>query len=389
MTRVFRLNEDGSATPMPQLYAANEEVELQRLLEQNPSVLPGREINPEDPRRWLMIARELPVQDPESGSDRWSLDLFFSDQSAIPTLIECKRFKDTRSRREVVAQMLDYAANGHYYWEKDVLRRFAEAAAEQRGRTLAEVIRQLEPDTVDIDSDNVVDDYFDVLCANLREGQLRLIFYMEQSPYELRSIVEFLNKQMQRSEVLIVEAKTFEDSGGVVLVPSLFGYTEEARRVKERKVTVSSRSSRKWDRASFLEEIENKLPEDHVSAIKSLLSYIEGAEFEIRWGRGRARGSISAVAPSISGKSIFSVYTDGKLTLNFPWLDDTDDALNFRERYFAAAQERLAFGTAIDDVSKYPSVPVAEWGPRVSEVIEFFSDITKTSRSQGRGGSDA
>lgn len=40
-----------------------------------------------------------------------SLDLFLLDQDGIPTLVEVKRSSDTRTRREVVAQMLDYAAN--------------------------------------------------------------------------------------------------------------------------------------------------------------------------------------------------------------------------------------------------------------------------------------
>jgi hypothetical protein len=33
------------------------------------------------------------------------------DQNAVPTLVEVKRSSDTRIRREVVGQMLDYAAN--------------------------------------------------------------------------------------------------------------------------------------------------------------------------------------------------------------------------------------------------------------------------------------
>jgi hypothetical protein len=37
------------------------------------------------------------------------------DQHAIPTLVEVKRSTDTRIRREVVSQMLDYAANADNY----------------------------------------------------------------------------------------------------------------------------------------------------------------------------------------------------------------------------------------------------------------------------------
>jgi hypothetical protein len=89
----------------------NEDKELQRLLENNLDLLPGEQINPEEKLRWLLIKREMPVTNPASGEIWWSIDFFLVDQFGIPTLVECKRRNDTRSRREVVGQMLEYAAN--------------------------------------------------------------------------------------------------------------------------------------------------------------------------------------------------------------------------------------------------------------------------------------
>jgi hypothetical protein len=44
----------------------------------------------------------------------------------VPTFVEVKRASDTRARREVVAQMLDYAANGSVFWIPGQLRRWFE-----------------------------------------------------------------------------------------------------------------------------------------------------------------------------------------------------------------------------------------------------------------------
>ncbi|MCO6480232.1 MAG: hypothetical protein J5I94_26570 [Phaeodactylibacter sp.] len=44
------------------------------------------------------------------------MDHLFVDQDAIPTLVEVKRSTDTRIRREVVGQILDYAANAALFW---------------------------------------------------------------------------------------------------------------------------------------------------------------------------------------------------------------------------------------------------------------------------------
>ena len=52
----------------------------------------------------------------EDGSNRWSVDHLFVDQDGVPTIVEVKRSTDTRIRREVIGQMLDYAANGVRYW---------------------------------------------------------------------------------------------------------------------------------------------------------------------------------------------------------------------------------------------------------------------------------
>ncbi|HEX8903569.1 MAG TPA: hypothetical protein VF771_01865 [Longimicrobiaceae bacterium] len=89
---------------------------LQRLLASYPSLLASDQIDPETPRRWLLVSRETAVPGVFGAAGRWSLDHLFLDQDAVPTLVEVKRSTDTRIRREVVGQMLDYAANAVVYW---------------------------------------------------------------------------------------------------------------------------------------------------------------------------------------------------------------------------------------------------------------------------------
>jgi uncharacterized membrane protein len=49
------------------------------------------------------------------------IDHLFLDQDAIPTLVEIKRSANVQARREVVAQMLDYAANAATAWSGEKL----------------------------------------------------------------------------------------------------------------------------------------------------------------------------------------------------------------------------------------------------------------------------
>ena len=110
-----------------------------------------------------------------------------------------------RARREIVGQMIEYAANGPHYWSKEDLRTYAEKSAEYQGQSLEEAVRNLKES--DFES---TDAFFDDFVQNLQQGKIRMIFFLEESPQELRSIVDFLSKKM---EVLLVEARQYRLTG--------------------------------------------------------------------------------------------------------------------------------------------------------------------------------
>ena len=102
--KIFLVEGKRKLTPMTET-AYEREDDLQALLADYPDLLPGDQIDPENPRRWLLVARELGVPGSEEETGRWSLDHLFLDQDGTPTFVECKRAADTRARREVVAQI--------------------------------------------------------------------------------------------------------------------------------------------------------------------------------------------------------------------------------------------------------------------------------------------
>jgi hypothetical protein len=61
------------------------------------------------------------------------VDHLFVDQDGSPTLVELKRRQDTRIRREVVGQTLDYAAYGIAYGPLDALQKAFAASCASRG----------------------------------------------------------------------------------------------------------------------------------------------------------------------------------------------------------------------------------------------------------------
>lgn len=228
---IYLVRDDGGLTEMRAAPYATEDL-LQRLLATHPSLIAGDQVDPDHPRRWLLIAREQAVPGEDGGEGRWSLDHLFIDQDAVPTLVEVKRATDTRSRREVVAQMLDYAANGVVYWPVDELKLQFErtCAAQQPEEDAAGILARF------LGADADPEAFWRQADANLRAGRIRMVFIADEIHPELQRIVEFLNVQMNPAEVLALEIRQFVAEGMRTLVPRVVGRTAEAQRRKGKDV---------------------------------------------------------------------------------------------------------------------------------------------------------
>lgn len=242
--KIFLVDQQKKLKPMRETEDLTEN-DLQTFLANYPDLLPGDQINPEAPRRWLLVAREIGVPDKEDGSGRWSADHLFLDQDGIPTFVECKRSTNTQIRREIVAQLLEYAANGTQYWPIDRLRQVATETAKEKYSSLDEAMSNLL-EIIEIDEDgqsnandvrqSKIENYWKLVEDNLKAGRVRLLFVADQIPGELRRLVEFLNEKMDGIEVLAVEVKRFSgDSDQTVLVPRVIGVTETTRGKSEPK----------------------------------------------------------------------------------------------------------------------------------------------------------
>ena len=188
-----------------------------------------------DPRRFLLVCREAPVAD-QYGAGRWSLDHLFVDQDAVPTLVEVKRSSDTRIRREVVGQMLDYAANGTRYWGDGALSQLFGQTCAGAGRDPAAVLEEV------VGQDADAQDFWDRAERNLRGGVVRLVFVADVIPDELATVIEFLNTRMHDIEVYGVEVRRYGSGGAAeCFVPRLVGATAAAQAEKRNQTSLDEK----------------------------------------------------------------------------------------------------------------------------------------------------
>jgi hypothetical protein len=191
---------------------------LQELIEKYPAILPGRQIAPgrEDPPRFMLLCREMAV-----GS--WSLDFLLVDQDGILTLAEAKLVENPESRRAVIGQIAEYAANAADNWLGGHLLEKTTAYYHKKGLDLEEAIKSLTGD-----EGTSIDDFFSLIESNLLQGKLRLIVITDQLRPEVRKIIEYLNTETKNIEILGLEISFYGDTDdSFVLVPTIVGQSQQ------------------------------------------------------------------------------------------------------------------------------------------------------------------
>ena len=375
MSKIYALGAGTSATPLKRLRCKDESTELQDLLERNPQLLPSEQIYPDNPPQWLLIKREMPVMDPSTGVARWSIDFLYVDHMAIPTLVECKRCDDTRSRREVIAQMMEYAANGHHYWSAEELQ----AHAQESSGGLDQLNSWITQVGAVGGSSGV---FFEAVVANLRKATMRLIFFLEESPNELRSLVEFLNNQLKETEVLLVEARLYDSPSGRIVVPWLFGYSEEARVVKRESRAQATRQTSERGESAFRAAVQSSdLPHDVTDAILTLLdTWSPSSQTRTGWTFGV--NAIFIFPKVMRTRGLFHLARNGDISLYFGYWDPevhremSAVQISLKEEF--AAEVSALFGLAFTEkqLRNFPSIKASQWINKLPELVSLIRSLT-------------
>jgi hypothetical protein len=282
---IFLLRGDDDLVEMTEQPYDSEDI-LQALIARFPSLLAGDQLDSTSPRRWVLLDREAALPDDEDAAGRWSVDHLFIDQDAIPTLVEVKRSSDTRIRREVIGQILDYAANAVVYWPVERLRGIFEARCTLAGRDPAAELAPV------VDDDGDAEAFWERAGANLRAGRVRLVFVADEIPRELRRVVEFLNGQMNPAEVIAIEVRQYVGPGMKTLVPRVIGQTAE---VEARKGRRAARGTRQWDIESIVAELESNRSSAEARVARELHDWVLERGWRPTFRRGAVDGSFIPV----------------------------------------------------------------------------------------------
>jgi hypothetical protein len=247
--------------------------------------------------------------------------------------------------------MLDYAANAVAYWPAARLKMEFEstsASARQDPNAALETF---------LAGDMDADQFWERAKTNLEAGRLRLIFVADQIPAELRRIIEFLNQQMNRTEVLGLEIRQFSGVGVRSLVPRVIGQTAEAERLKR-----PNGSGKQWNEASFFDVLAQRSDGSEQAVARRILDWATARNLRIWWGKGTSEGSFYPLLDR-NDRAQYTVAVrtgtkSGYVQSQLPAMIapfDTDP-----KRAELLMQLRTELGWALDSSAKYESIRLAD-----------------------------
>ena len=356
---IFVVGEDNKILELKESKYENEAI-FQELIEKYPNILACDQITPDNPRKWIFISREMGVPDEEGGNDRWFLDHLFIDQDAIPTFVEVKRSSDTRIRREVVAQMLDYAANATEYWSINTIRE----KYEQQNKNIC--------DELEID-ENSEELFWSNVENNLNVGKIRLLFVADEIPSSLKRIIEFLNNQMINTEVLGLEIKQFVSDGSTkTFVPRIVGQTSNSVAVKN-KVS--------WNEESFLMAVK-EVDEELVDICNKILCKFRSFGCNINWGNGKTIPSFVSLYKGKQENKLFAVYaysTGIKMEIYFKFFKEPYFSKEKKQEVKSKLNEIFDSNIGDDDLDKrFPVfIDVLKDNQKMKCFLDYFEDLVE------------
>lgn len=289
------------------------EAELQTLIAEHPELLCGDQLDPANPRRWLLIREEMPVFQGSAGGPK-RIDVLFVDQDAIPTLVEVKRGENAELKQAVVGQLLQYASQAASTNVQDFRTAF-----EQRMGDPARAESEL---AAVLDHEADVDAFWARVGANLEARRLQLLFVADMLPESLLNTVEFLDNPNSDVGVAAVEVKQFMDSTGRIYVSRLLRRWSDVSPVPRSTRSVGTTTSRKPSSAGrasqtpsgFMtrEQLMTLIPEHAHDAVSQLFDTAIEHGAEVRGERQETVIEVSTAAWKNPVKIAFFTPLDGK-----------------------------------------------------------------------------
>lgn len=327
---------------------------LQKYIYDNPESLPLYDIK--EDIRLLIVSREFPTT---SGP----IDALGIDRDGEIYVIETKLYKNP-DKRLVLAQVLDYGAalwRGYSNFN-DFLTVMNEQASRQLDMSFSEKAQ---------DFFGIADDETATLRENMKNnlnsGSFKFVVLMDRLSDRLKDLIIYMN-QNSRFDIFGVELEYYKFNEYEIMIPRLFGSEVKVKP----GISTTSERRKKWDEESFFRNAAERLKQEEVQSVRDLYDFSKQNASQISWGTGAVRGSFNPKFDKISVRSLYTVYSDGTLQLNFGWLHDNETTKRYRDEFRKCLQGLLI---PSDHQEDWASVPIDQWAPKLKNFENAVEDL--------------
>jgi hypothetical protein len=326
------------------------EAELQRLLNESPSLIPIDDIR-EGVSPLVVAVREFGL--PGSGST----DLLCFNADGDIAIVECKLAANAEIKRKVIGQILEYAA---YLWRMSY-EELDQRIQAKRGKPLTTLVGDAVASS-DWDEEN----FRSAVQESLKKGSFILLIAVDTVNEELSRTISFLNGcGAPEFSFCALEMRRFESDAGETLVPHVHG-AEETRAAREPS------SRRRWTEPDFFADAQ-KLPTETLRVVTDLYEWSKAHAASVGFGTGAANGSFTFYFEKDSKRlSVFSVFARGTLCLNYGYMSGKVDK-SIIEEFAKSIRAIPSLKNLQADLTKsIPSVSIADIFVKDSRALDTF-----------------
>jgi len=265
---------------------------LQKLLFENPTILPFSDLEPAFDGS-IPIVREL-------ATNAGSVDLVYVNSKGYITLVETKLWRNPEARRSVVAQLIDYAKEiaALSYQEFVAAIKKSDTNGDTTGDPLINRFSDIEGD----DFDETL--FIDRVTRNLQKGRFLLLIVGDGIQEGVEKMADFLQQTPHLGYSLgLVELAVYregpEQKGALYIQPKILARTREiVRAIVELKIPASysdisvslppedsktSSPRKRITEEEFFEELQKSSGEKSVQFAKWVLDHAEEHGLRIDW----------------------------------------------------------------------------------------------------------
>jgi hypothetical protein len=332
----------------------DKEDQLQQYIYDNPESIPLYDIK--EDIKLLILAREL-------STNSGPIDAIGVDQDGAIYIIETKLFKNA-DKRTVVAQALDYGAAlwKHSNNFDEFILSLNNHTQKKFNLSVAEKLKEYF---------EISDDELEILLNNVRnnlsDGILKFVVLMDSLDDRLKDLILYVNQNSQ-FDIYAVELEYYKHDTYEIIIPKIYG--SEVK--KDINVSSSGGQRKVWNEQTFIENAKTEMNTDVYNATMKIFNFSKEHANEVRFGTGKQYASFSPIFTKLSEKSLFTVTTDGRLSLNFEWVhnDRPESAKWFKEEL-----EKIGFEIGDDYMNIRPSVMPDVWLEKVEGFVEILKSI--------------